>query len=100
MRPGPRLVVALVLVGCATWVAAARVTASAADDTADLRLRRVARVVDGTAIAARGGDTSVYVAEQSGIVRELRDGRLGDPVLDLTDVVSHDGGERGLLGLA
>src|SRR4051812_28208036 len=101
MRPGPRLAVVLALVTCSTWLAAGRVPAAAADaDTPRVRLRRVARVLDGTAIAARARDTSLYVAEQHGTISELRDGKLRGPVLDLTDVVSQDGGERGLLGLA
>src|SRR5690242_12144066 len=54
MRHGPRLVVVLALVTCSTWLAAGRVPASAADaDTPRVRLRRVARVLAGTAIAAR-----------------------------------------------
>jgi glucose/arabinose dehydrogenase len=50
-------------------------------------------------MAARPGDTAVYVAEQVGRVWAVRDGRLeGRPVLDVRSQVA-SGGERGLLGL-
>lgn len=53
----------------------------------------------GTAVAVRAGDDALYVTEQVGVVRAVRDGRLQDtPVLDLRDTVG-SGGERGLLGL-
>ncbi len=52
-----------------------------------------------TAMAARPGDTAVYVAEQVGRVWAVRDGRLEHrPVLDVRGQVA-SGGERGLLGL-
>ncbi len=52
------------------------------------------------AIAIRPGDPSLYIAEKTGRVVAIRDGRVtGRPVLDLSDDVSL-GGEQGLLGLA
>ncbi len=46
------------------------------------------------------GDSRVFVAERSGKVRVIDDGKLlADPLLDLTGVAIQ-GGERGLLGLA
>ncbi len=56
---------------------------------------------DGTAlgVTAAPTDTALYVTEQQGRVRAIRDGTLDPtPVLDLRDTVSA-GGERGLLGL-
>jgi len=65
-----------------------------------LGLEQLTPVEAGTAIATRAGDNSVYITEQAGVIRGLRDGRLDPaPVLDLTDLVL-SGGERGLLGLA
>ncbi|HEY3095434.1 MAG TPA: PQQ-dependent sugar dehydrogenase [Acidimicrobiia bacterium] len=64
-----------------------------------MKLTPVARVEDPTAFATRRGDSALYITEQIGRVRAVRDGQLAsDPVIDLTDVVG-SGGERGLLGL-
>jgi glucose/arabinose dehydrogenase len=66
---------------------------------AKVKLTPVARVEDPTAFATRQGDSALYVTEQVGRVRAVRDGQLaGNPVIDLTDVVG-SGGESGLLGL-
>ncbi len=63
-------------------------------------LTPVADVESPTAMAVRDGDPALYVAEQEGLVRAVRDGVLvPDPALDLTDRVQF-GGEQGLLGLA
>jgi glucose/arabinose dehydrogenase len=71
-----------------------------AASTREVRLVRVARLGGTTAIAARPGDDTLYVAEQVGRVRALRDGKLVKrAVLDLRDDILA-GGERGLLGLA
>lgn len=65
----------------------------------------VAELDDPIAMLPRPGDTRLWVAERSGLVRTLEvgpDGQLspvGDPVLDLTDHTTTDG-ERGLLGMA
>jgi glucose/arabinose dehydrogenase len=47
------------------------------------------------------GGGGLFVVEQGGTVRIVRDGRLlRDPFLDLTDQLDSSAGERGLLGLA
>jgi glucose/arabinose dehydrogenase len=67
--------------------------------TAKVKLTPVARLEDPTAFATRGGDGALYVTEQVGRVRTVRDGKLApEAVIDLTAVVGA-GGERGLLGL-
>src|SRR5207245_11376916 len=51
-------------------------------------------------MAVRPGDAALYIAEKTGRVFALRDGRLGStPVLDVSDRLSL-GGEQGLLGVA
>src|SRR4029079_3953654 len=73
---------------------------SEAPDTVGVALTRVAAVEQPLAIAIRRGDPSLYVAEKTGRVVAIRDGRVTSrPVLDLSDDVSL-GGEQGLLGLA
>jgi glucose/arabinose dehydrogenase len=67
---------------------------------AKVKLTPIARVDAPTAFATRQGDRALYVTEQVGRVRTVRDGNLdAQPVLDLTADVG-SGGERGLLGLA
>ena len=67
---------------------------------ARFRLTLVAAVDTPTAMAVRKADTALYVSEQGGTVRAIRNGHLDpSPVLDLRDAIS-SGGERGLLGLA
>jgi len=52
------------------------------------------------AMTARPGSRTLYLAEQRGVVWALRDKTRGSrPVIDLSDRVNQDGGERGLLGL-
>ena len=66
-----------------------------------LKLTKVAALTGTTAMSVRAGDAALYLTEQAGKVRAIRRGKLVTaPVVDLTDVVSQDGGERGLLGLA
>lgn len=68
--------------------------------TPALHLTRVADLDGVTAFSARFGTRTLYLAQQDGVVRSLRNGRLATtPVIDLKDRVSQDGGERGLLGL-
>jgi glucose/arabinose dehydrogenase/membrane-bound lytic murein transglycosylase B len=69
-----------------------------------LTLTPIGSVDAPTAMAARAGDTSLYVTEQVGRVRRLR--RTGNtfaldssPVIDISNEVKA-GGEQGLLGLA
>jgi glucose/arabinose dehydrogenase len=70
----------------------------APDLAVEVRLREVAVLRAPTAGTA-GPDGTLYLAERSGTVHPLEDGRLGDAVVDLTDETTTDG-ERGLLGLA
>jgi glucose/arabinose dehydrogenase len=66
-----------------------------------LTLVPVAAVAQPTAMAARHGTRTLYVTEQHGVVRTIRGGQVsGDPAVDLSAVVSQDGGERGLLSIA
>jgi glucose/arabinose dehydrogenase len=62
-------------------------------------LVEVARADEPVDLAVRPGDPALYVVERAGLVRPLRDGTLGAPVLDMT-ALTRAGGERGLLGLA
>jgi glucose/arabinose dehydrogenase len=98
-----RAVVAVVLASCcalASTLTARVAPAGAAATTPRVELERVANLRGTTAFAVRTGDPTLYVTEQSGRVRAIRQGRLvRRPVLDLTSQVT-DGGERGLLGLA
>jgi glucose/arabinose dehydrogenase len=72
----------------------------AAAATPSLRLTRVTDLANVTAISARTGTRTLYVTEQSGVVRSIRGGALSStPVVDLTDRVSQEGGELGLLGI-
>jgi glucose/arabinose dehydrogenase len=65
-----------------------------------LRLTRLADVEGLTAMAARTGTRTLYVAQQGGMILAVRDGKVDStPVLDLRERVSQDGGERGLLGM-
>jgi glucose/arabinose dehydrogenase len=65
-----------------------------------LALRKVATLEQPLALAVRTGDSALYVAEKTGRVMAIRDGRVDPtPVLDLSSEVS-GGGEQGLLGLA
>jgi glucose/arabinose dehydrogenase len=76
-------------------------------DRPDLAAVRVAvepvldRLEAATVVAAPNDGTGrLFVAEQGGLIRIVRNGRLeGAPFLDISDRVSA-GGERGLLGLA
>ncbi len=64
------------------------------------RLEPVARGLTRPLAVASSGDGRLFVVEQGGRVRVVKDGVLaGRPFLDLSDRVSR-GGERGLLGLA
>jgi glucose/arabinose dehydrogenase len=75
--------------------------ASAGTAVPALKLTHVAHLAGATTLTARPGTRTLYVAQQDGVVRSIRSGTLADtPVLDLTERVSQDGGERGLLGLA
>jgi len=65
-----------------------------------VRLVKVATLQQPTALVVRAGDPALYVAEQTGRVRAIRNGRVDPiPVLEVASEVK-SGGERGLLGLA
>jgi glucose/arabinose dehydrogenase len=83
-----------------TTAAEARTASSAQFRAARVRLVRVAQLEQPVAMALRPGERTLYVAEQVGRVRAIRDGRLDPaPVVDIADQVTA-GGEQGLLGLA
>ena len=65
----------------------------------EVSLERVATLEQPIALVVRAGDRSLYVAEQSGHVVALREGREPEVVLDLSDEISF-GSEQGLLGIA
>jgi glucose/arabinose dehydrogenase len=79
----------------------ARTASSAQFRAARVRLVRVAQLEQPVAMAVRpGDDDTLYVVEQVGRVRAVRDGRLDPtPVVDISGEVTA-GGEQGLLGLA
>ncbi|HXZ76453.1 MAG TPA: PQQ-dependent sugar dehydrogenase, partial [Streptosporangiaceae bacterium] len=75
-------------------------SAAAAFRAARARLVQVASLQQPVAMAVRPGERAVYVAEQTGRVRAIRNGRLDPgPVLDVSSQIV-SGGEQGLLGLA
>src|SRR5712691_3658846 len=77
-------------------------SASSGGDLASVRLRlvRVGSFDQPLAMAFRKGDPALYIAEKTGRVWAVRDGKPGSaPVLNLGGQVS-GGGEQGLLGLA
>jgi glucose/arabinose dehydrogenase len=81
--------------------AEAQAASSAQFRAARVRLVRVAQLQQPVAMAVRPGErTTLYLAEQVGRVRAVRDGQLDPtPVVDLSAKVTA-GGEQGLLGLA
>lgn len=93
--------VALIVTALATAVAIAVVDVRPTATAPMLRLVRVDSTEGITAMASRPGTHTLYLAQQDGVVRALRTGgRSSTRLLDLTDRVSQDGGERGLLGIA
>jgi glucose/arabinose dehydrogenase len=65
-----------------------------------LKLTRVDDTEGVITMTARPRSRTLYLAEQRGVVWALRGKtRSAQPVIDLSDRVSQDGGERGLLGL-
>jgi glucose/arabinose dehydrogenase len=77
-----------------------QVATSAQFRAARVRLVQVATLEQPVAMAVRPGDEALYLVEQVGRVRAIRDGRLDPtPVVDIADQVTA-GGEQGLLGLA
>ena len=75
-------------------------TAAPNPHNARFTLEPIAAIDSPTAIAIRPGDETIYVTEQVGRVRAIRNDHLvAGPVLDIRDSVA-SGGERGLLGIA
>ena len=68
---------------------------------ATVKMRRIGRFESPTYLTAPPGDRHrVFVVEQAGTIREVRDGRkLAKPFLDIRSQVQA-GGERGLLSMA
>lgn len=95
------------------WMAVAALAALGAVSAGGLKLRERSQeqagvilqpVAEGLVaplyLTAPAGDPRLFVVEQPGRIRVIRDGRLlPEPFLDITDKVGY-GGERGLLGLA
>jgi glucose/arabinose dehydrogenase len=89
-------VTALLLAAGATAPSPAR----AATAAPGLELTRIVDLGGTTAMTARHGTRTLYVADQRGVVRAIRNRTVArTPVVDLSARVSQDGGERGLLGL-
>jgi glucose/arabinose dehydrogenase len=79
-------------------VLAATPPAGAAEPS--LKLTRVDDSQGVIAMTPRPKTRTLYLAEQRGVIWALRgNDRSAQPVIDLSDRVSQDGGERGLLGL-
>jgi glucose/arabinose dehydrogenase len=93
------LVAAAFGAGDAIGLAVPAATSTVAVPRPAVRLTRVAKVDTATAMAARAGDTTLYVAEQAGRIVAIRDGRIVGAALDIRSRVT-SGGEQGLLGLA
>jgi glucose/arabinose dehydrogenase len=68
-------------------------------DEVELTLTEVASAEAPTALAARPGSDTVYIAERAGRVVPMTDLSVGEPVLDISDRVVTDV-EQGLLGIA
>lgn len=67
----------------------------------EITLLRVAQGLRRPVALTHAGDERFFAAEQAGQVRVIVDGRvLSEPFLDVSDRISTDGSERGLLGLA
>jgi len=87
---------------CAALAAGAGAAATAPTrESMSLRLETVAEGLDQPLdVAAPAGDPRLFVVEQAGTIRVIRDGKLlPEPFLDLRSRVK-SGGERGLLSVA
>src|SRR4249919_1873361 len=84
--------VALVAIAFAATMNGASRTAAAAASIPRLALQPVAALPTLTALTARVGDSTLYVAQQQGVVRAVRNGKsLDPPVLDISDDVLAQG---------
>jgi glucose/arabinose dehydrogenase len=68
-------------------------------DAVSVQLTPVIDLESATSIAVRRGDDGLWVTEQAGLVRVVRDGQV-ETALDLNNTVTAAGNEQGLLGLA
>jgi glucose/arabinose dehydrogenase len=81
-------------------VASTTTTAPANLAAVNVKLTEIAELERPTAMTIRAGDETLYVTEQGGRVRAIRNGQLDPaPSLDISSTVS-GGNEQGLLGLA
>ncbi len=89
-RSEPRSTVTGLVLSTLLLLAGVPTPASAAPE---LRLTKVAKIEGVTAlIAARPGTRTLYLIQQNGVVRTLRDGSVAStPAIDLRDQVNQDG---------
>jgi glucose/arabinose dehydrogenase len=94
------LLFVLVVVGCADATGASDEPGPQPGDTT-VRLERIATGLTAPVhLASPAGDSRLFVVEQPGRVRVIREGQLlATPFLDITDRVTA-GGERGLFSIA
>ncbi|MBL8162188.1 MAG: PQQ-dependent sugar dehydrogenase [Anaerolineae bacterium] len=72
-----------------------------ASQAAEFRLVTVAEGFTRPLYLTHAGDARLFVVEQDGLIKIIADGKvLAEPFLDVSALVSRDGSERGLLGLA
>ncbi|MER7129186.1 PQQ-dependent sugar dehydrogenase [Streptosporangium saharense] len=102
-RPGAVALCAALMVSVPACSAPATSTADPAPAQAadsPVRFTELARLDMPVAMAVRKGDRTLYVAEQTGRLRAVKDGKVApEPVVDLSAEVS-GGNEQGLLGVA
>lgn len=94
------LVMALLMTACPSGEFSSSVAAKGAET---LVLTKVAGGITHptTIINAADGSGRLFIVEQGGRIRILHDGQvLPKPFLDISHLVTRDGGEQGLLGLA
>jgi glucose/arabinose dehydrogenase len=91
--------VTIVSLGVVSYGSPSVPAAGAAASIPPLALQPVAALPSLTAMTPRAGDRALYVTQQQGVVRAVRNGKsLDPPVLDISDDVLVQG-EQGLLGL-
>jgi glucose/arabinose dehydrogenase len=102
--PGPAIGIALLVAVAASACSEGSTTPGDPPPGDSIPAVRFTEVIRGLAapvdLTAPAGDARLFVAEQPGRIRIIRDGQLAaTPFLDITALV-RSGGERGLLGLA
>lgn len=108
MRKVCLLLILLLLAGCRgeetaveTPVSLVPLIGPPAEPVSAVALAPVADGLRKPVYLTHAGDERLFVVEQDGRVRIIHNGRLlPDPFLDISEMVSTDGSERGLLGLA